>query len=46
MEDWINTDLGVKPKTWHKLVLVLKEDKELSATAISIVERLVKKGLL
>ena len=46
MEDWLTSDRGVKPKTWHKLVSVLKEIKELSSSVNSIEQRLLKDGLL
>ena len=46
MEDWLTSDRGVGPKTWHKLVSVLKEIKELSFSATTIEQRLLKEGLL
>ena len=46
MEDWLNNDRGVAPKTWHKLVSVLKEIKELSSEVYSIERSLLKEGLL
>ena len=46
MEDWLNSDRGVAPKTWHKLVSVLKEIKELSIEVDSIKRSLLKEGLL
>ena len=47
MEDWLYSDRGVKPKTWHTLVLVLKEVGELSSSSITSIEQcLLKEGLL
>ena len=46
MEDWLASDRGVKPKTWHKLVSVLKEIEELSSSVNSIEQHLLKEGLL
>ena len=46
MEDWLTSDRGVAPKTWHKLVSVLKEIKELSSEVDSIKQSLLKEGLL
>ena len=46
MEDWLTSDRGVSPKTWHILVSVLKEIKELSSSVKSIEGALLKEGLL
>ena len=46
MEDWLTSDQGVSPKTWHTLVLVLKEIGQLSSTADSIEQSLISNGLL
>ena len=46
MEDWLTSDRGVAPKTWHKLVSVLKEIKELSSEVYSIERSLLKEGTL
>ena len=46
MEDWLTSDQGVSPKTWHKLVSVLKDISELSTVAHSIEQCLLKEGLL
>jgi len=42
MEDWLNSDQGVTPKTWHMLVSVLKE--VLNVTSLE--QHLLKEGLL
>ena len=42
MEDWLTSDRGVAPKTWHKLVSVLKEIKELSSEVCSIEQSVLK----
>ena len=46
MEDWLISDRGVAPKTWHKLVSVLKEISVLSKVSHSIEQCLLKEGLL
>ena len=46
MEDWLTSDRGVKPKTWHILVSVIKEVAELKSSAKSIEQHLLKEGLL
>ena len=46
MEDWLTSDRGVGPKTWHKLVSVLKEIDDLSSEVRSIEQSLLKEGLL
>ena len=47
MEDWLASDRGVKPKTWHKLVSVLKEVEEFSTSSVNSIEQcLLKEGLL
>ena len=46
MEDWLTSDQGVAPKTWHNLVSVLKEIRELSSEVYSIERSLLKEGLL
>jgi len=46
MEDWLTSDRGVAPKTWHTLVSVLKDISELSSVSHSIEQQLVKEGLL
>ena len=46
MEDWLTSDRGVGPKTWDKLVSVLKEVGELSSSVTTIEQRLLKEELL
>ena len=46
MEDWLSSDQGVGPKTWHKLVSVLKEVGELSSSVNIIEQCLIKEELL
>ena len=46
MEDWLTSDRGVGPRTWDKLVSVLKEVGELSSSVTTIEQRLLKEGLL
>ena len=46
MEDWLVSDRGVTPKTWHKLISVLKEIEELSSSVDTIKQYLLREGLL
>ena len=46
LEDWLSTDNGVKPKTWSKLLAVLKEIRELRNISLSIEEQLLKENLI
>jgi len=46
MEDWLSSDRGVTPKTWHTLVSVLRDISDLSSVSHSIEQQLVKEGLL
>ena len=47
MEDWLTSDRGVSPKSWHTLVSVLKEVKGLSTVSVNSIEQcLLKEGLL
>ena len=46
MEDWLSSDRGVGPKTWHKLVSVLREVRELSSSVTAIEQCLLQEGLL
>ena len=46
MEDWLSSDRGVGPRTWDKLMSVLKEVGELSSSVTTIERRLLKEGLL
>jgi len=46
LEDWLSTGNGVKPKTWSKLVSVLKEIKELRNASQTIEQELIKERLI
>ena len=46
LEDWISHDRGVTPKSWSKLIEVLREIKYLKATTEKIVEDLAKDGVI
>lgn len=46
LEDWLSTDNGVKPKTWSKLLSLLKEIRELTSVSSSIEEQLLKEDLI
>ena len=46
MEDWLASDRGVAPKTWYKLILVLKEIPDLSNATRFIEHSLLKEKLL
>ena len=46
LEDWLSTDNGVKPKTWSKLLSLLKEIRDLRNASLSIQEQLLEEGLI
>ena len=46
LEDWLSSDNGVKPKTWSKLLSILKDIRELGNASLSIQEQLLKEGLI
>ena len=46
LEDWLSTDNGVKPKTWSKLLSLLKEIRELRNISLSIEQQLIKEQLV
>ena len=46
LEDWLTSNRGVTPKSWSKLIEVLREIKSLKATAEKIVEDLVTAGVI
>ena len=46
LEDWISTDNGVEPKTWSKLLSVLKDIRELTSASSLIEEHLLKENLV
>jgi len=45
LEDWLSTEKGVSPKSWSKLIEVLKQIKSLTSTIEKIVEDLAKAGV-
>ena len=46
LEDWLTSNRGVSPKTWSKLIEVLREIKSLKATTEKIVENLATAGVI
>ena len=46
LEDWLTSNRGVTPKTWRKLIEVLREIKGLNATTEKIVEGLETAGVI
>ena len=46
LEDWVNTDNGVKPKTWKKLIEVLSEISSLAMVTKQIKQCLYQEGVL
>ena len=46
MEDWLTSNQGVSPKSWHKLLSVLKEIGQLSSAANYIEQCLINEGQL
>ena len=46
LEDWLTSNRGVSPKTWSKLIEVLREIKSLKATTEKIVEDLATAGVI
>lgn len=46
MEDWLSSNQGVNPKTWHSLLSVLKDIGELSSAAHYIEQCLINEGQL
>ena len=45
LEDWLTSNRGVTPKSWSKLIEVLREIKGLNATTEKIVEDLAVAGI-
>ena len=45
LEDWLSSDRGVSPKSWSKLIEVLRQIKSLTSTTERIVEDLAKTGV-
>ena len=46
LEDWLSNNRGVTPKSWSKLIEVLREIKSLKATTEEIVEDLTTAGVI
>ena len=46
LEDWLTSNRGVSPKSWSKLIEVLREIKSLKATTEKIVKDLSKAGVI
>ena len=46
LEDWLCSNRGVAPKSWSKLIEVLREIKSLKAATAKIVEDLTTAGVL
>ena len=46
LEDWLSSSRGVTPKSWSKLIEVLREIKSLKATTEKIVEDLATAGVI
>ena len=46
LEDWLTSNRGVSPKSWSKLIGVLREIKSLKATTEKIVEDLATAGVI
>ena len=46
LEDWLSSDKGVTPKSWSRLIKVLKEIKGLAGTTDKIVQDLAKAGVV
>ena len=45
LEDWLTSNRGVTPKSWSKLIEVLREIKSLKATTEKIVQDLATAGI-
>lgn len=46
LEDWLCSDRGVSPKSWFRLIEVLKKIEDLTAATEKIVQDLVKAGVV
>ena len=46
LEDWLSSNRGVSPKSWSKLIEVLRGIKSLKATTEKIVEDLAIAGII
>ena len=45
LEDWLSSDKGVFPKSWSRLIEVLRQIKSLTSTTEKIVKDLAKAGV-
>jgi len=45
LEDWLSSDRGVCPKSWSKLIEVLRQIKSLTSATEKIVQNLAKAGV-
>jgi len=45
LEDWLSSDKGVSPKSWSRLIEVLRQIKSLTSTTEKIVKDLAKAGV-
>jgi len=45
LENWLSGDKGVSPKSWSKLIEVLRQSKSLTATTEQIIEDLAVAGV-
>ena len=46
LEDWLTSNRGVSPKSWSKLIDILREIKSLKATTEKMVEDLTTVGVI
>ena len=46
LEDWLSSSRGVSPKSWPKLIEVLKQIRSLAATTEKIINALEKAGVV
>ena len=46
LEDWLTSNRGVTPKSWSKLIEVLREIKSLKATTEKIIDDLATAGIV
>ena len=46
LEDWLTSNRGISPKSWSKLIEILRGIKSLQATTETIVEDLTTAGVI
>ena len=46
LEDWLSSNRGVTPKSWSKLIEVLRKIRDLTATTEKIIEDLTTAGVV